>query len=275
MVTIAARRWRNLLVTLVAAGLIVLATLVAEASLREPTYLTGWLLLAAVLFLTLFNARKKVPFLPLGRAASWLQVHVWLGLLAILIFALHIRFRLPNGPLELALGIAFLVVALSGVFGIVVARGISRRLTRRGEELIFERIPQHRRDLLEEADALVRASVDDTGSTTIADFYSGRVRHLFTGPRDYLQHLFELNLSRYTLETEFQTVARYLNEREQAILEDLRLLALRNDELNYHRALQLTLKTWLFVHIPLTYSMLILAAVHVVLVHVFADGLSW
>lgn len=274
MISVAARRWRNLLLALLAASAAVVMTVVADASLLHVSYLSGWMLLAAVLFLTLFSVRKRLSFLPLWTAASWLQVHVWVGLLTIVLFLLHIQFRIPNGPLEVALAVVFSVIALSGVAGIILSRGIARRLTRRGEEVIYERIPEYRRDLRDEADVLVRRSVDETGSSTIADFYTARLRHLFSGSRDYLQHLFELNLSRYALVTEFMSVGRYLNDREQAILDELRELVIRNDELNYHRALHLTLKAWLFIHVPLTYSMLILIAVHVLLVYVFGDGLS-
>jgi hypothetical protein len=42
--------------------------------------------------------------------------------------------------------------------------------------------------------------------------------------------------------------------------------------LDYHRALQLALKLWLFVHIPLTYGLLIFTALHIVLVFGFSGG---
>ena len=46
------------------------------------------------------------------------------------------------------------------------------------------------------------------------------------------------------------------------------------DSLDYHRAMQGLLKGWLFVHIPLTYAMLVFIFVHVVLVHAFRGGAS-
>ena len=184
------------------------------------------------------------------------------------------NYQFPDGPVNVTLGIVFVLVALSGIGGFLVSRGISRRLTRRGEEVIYERIPQFRRELREEADDLVRKSVEETESPTIADFYAGRLRHLFDGPRDFLQHLFEMNISRYALETEFFNVGRYLSDTEQEVLDDLARIMRRNDELNYHNALQSTLKGWLFLHVPLTYSMLVLIVVHVILVYTFTDGLS-
>ena len=49
-------------------------------------------------------------------------------------------------------------------------------------------------------------------------------------------------------------------------------LVRQKDGLDYHHSLQLTLKLWLFAHIPLTYSLLIFSVVHVVLVYAFSGG---
>jgi len=49
-------------------------------------------------------------------------------------------------------------------------------------------------------------------------------------------------------------------------------LVRQKDGLDYHYALQLVLKGWLFTHIPLTYSLLLLTLVHVVLVFAFSGG---
>jgi len=50
----------------------------------------------------------------------------------------------------------------------------------------------------------------------------------------------------------------------------VRVIAKNN--LDYQHALQMVLKGWLFVHIPLTYSLIVVAAVHGVLAYAFIDG---
>ena len=45
-------------------------------ALPDYAFLTGWILFAAMLVLTFFNARKKLPFLSLGNAETWLQIHI-------------------------------------------------------------------------------------------------------------------------------------------------------------------------------------------------------
>ena len=41
--------------------------------------LTGWALLVGMFVLTIYNVRKKLPFLPLGKSETWLQIHIYLG----------------------------------------------------------------------------------------------------------------------------------------------------------------------------------------------------
>ena len=45
------------------------------------SFLTGWILFALILALTFYNGRKKLPFLPLLSSETWLQFHIYAGLL--------------------------------------------------------------------------------------------------------------------------------------------------------------------------------------------------
>jgi hypothetical protein len=56
------------------------------------------------------------------------------------------------------------------------------------------------------------------------------------------------------------------------VLENLADLVRRKDGLDYHHALQTSLKLWLFMHVPLTYSLMIFSLLHVVLVYAFSGG---
>ena len=67
---------------------------IEQNALFQEQFLSGWILFASVLILTAYNARKKITMLPIGSAASWLQVHIYLGLLSVLLFLLHI---IPGG----------------------------------------------------------------------------------------------------------------------------------------------------------------------------------
>ena len=143
--------------------------------LPRIVYIYGWLLFGLMLILSLYNARKKLPFLPLGTSEGWLQFHIYAGLFAVLIFAFHIRFRWPTGWFDSILFALYALVTLSGIAGLFITKIVPKRLTTRGGEVLFERIPAIRHSLQEQAEALALKSVPESQSTTLADFY---LRHL-------------------------------------------------------------------------------------------------
>src|SRR5689334_24083075 len=102
------RRVRNIGLTAMAVGAVWLWTRTQERHLGSSAFTTGYLLLAAVLFLALYNVRKKFPFLPLGTSATWLQWHLYIGIGSMGIFALHAGIPWPSGILNSALAATYL-----------------------------------------------------------------------------------------------------------------------------------------------------------------------
>ena len=66
---------------------------------------------------------------------------------------------------------------------------------------------------------------------------------------------------------------RYLPEEGHSPKQKLIDLVSQKDDLDYHYAMQGRLKLWLFVHIGTTYSMIVFAVFHTVMVHAFHGGL--
>ena len=60
----------------------------------------------------LFHIRKKLPSSPLGKAATWLKVHVYLGYVVAAIFLIHTSFSWPETWFESALWTLFVIVVL-------------------------------------------------------------------------------------------------------------------------------------------------------------------
>lgn len=238
------------------------------------TYLSGWALFFVCLVLTLYNGRKKLPFLPMFSSQTWLQFHIYAGLLTGVIFLVHISYRIPTGWFEGTLAWLYALVMLSGFFGLFISRSIPKRLTTRGGEVLFERIPAIRRSLQEQAETLALKSVPEVKSTTIADFYVRELKDFFEGPRNFGLHWFEVRSPLNRLMNKIGDLNRYLNEKERETLAKIATLVRQKDGLDYHGALQAMLKAWLFVHIPLTYSMLLFTLAHIVLVFAFSGGVK-
>jgi hypothetical protein len=244
----------------------------AEPGHPHMAYLTGWLLLALVVALTAYNARKKLPFLPLLSSQAWLRAHSWLGLFTALVFLMHLRWRAPTGAFEGVLAALFVGVTLSGIAGWWLSRVLPRRLTSAGGEVPYERIPVVLRSLRERAEALVVSGIPEAGATTLADFYAARLSGFFAGPANLGPHLFGSAHALNALLADLAGVERYLNAAERKTARELAALVRQKNALDLHRSMQLVLKGWLFVHIPLTYGMLVFIAAHVVIVYAFSGG---
>ncbi len=175
----AQRRFRSLLILAALIVLTFIAASVLDMALRSTAIITGFVLLAVMLGLTFFNARKKLPFLPLIRAAVWLQIHIYVGFFSVALFLIHIGFRLPQGRLEVVLTVLFGIVALSGFVGLAISRRLPPRMARSGEPVIYERIPAHARSLTEEAEGIVMAAEQETGASAVSDFYFAELAPYF------------------------------------------------------------------------------------------------
>ena len=231
-------------------------------SLRPAALVSGLVLFALILLLALFNARKKLPFLPLINASAWLQVHVYAGLFVMALFLIHIGFKPPRGRLETVLALLFGAVSFSGVVGLAISRWVPARLTLHGENVIFERIPALRWKIKQEAETLALASLAQTQSTTIADFYEQRLRAYFERPRHLWSHLLGYSKPLHALLSEVDALDRYLNAEERKLMVEIARLIRLKENLDFQLAAQGLLKLWLFVHIPLTYTLILLGLIH-------------
>ncbi|NOZ41104.1 MAG: hypothetical protein GXP24_12895 [Planctomycetes bacterium] len=266
------RRLRNTALTVAALGGFVAWKLWRESGLCATSFDTGYALLAAILFLALYNFRKKLPVLPWTTSAGWLQLHLYVGLSTAVLLGLHIDWRVPNGILETILAALYLATFASGLIGIYWTRTLPRKLARVSEEVIFERIPLLRSQVRDRAERAVLEAVRSSGATTLGEFYSDRLHDFFQRSRGLRFFLRPNNRLRRQLLAELTEVNRYLSEPERKTCEQLFALIRRRDDLDYHAALQWRLKAWLFLHIGLTYPLVAVASVHGLLAHLFDGG---
>ncbi len=242
-----------------------------EAGLGSTSFDTGYLLFASIVFLGLYNVRKKLPMLPWTTSAGWLQFHLYVGVSTAVLFGLHVDWRVPNGIFETILAAIYLATFASGLYGIYWTRTLPRKLARVSEEVIYERIPLLRSQVRDRAEQSVLETVRLSGATTLGEFYSERLHDFFQKPRRFRYFLRPDNRLRRQLLAELTEVNRYLSEPERKTCEQLFALIRRRDDLDYHAALQWRLKAWLFLHIGLTYPLIAIATVHGLLAHLF-DG---
>ena len=171
---------------------------------------------------------------------------------------------------DISLAAVYWLTISSGLFGLYLTQTIPIQLSRVGEEVIYERIPAYRQQVRKKARELVLESVEASGASTLADFYSTRLVGYFEKPRSLGYRIRPTTARRQALMREMHDVRRYLSDQEQACCEKLFALVRKKDDLDFHAARQGTLKLWLFVHVPAAVLLLALALWHLMVVNVYA-----
>lgn len=269
MTWLALRRSRNLLLT------VLLMTLIGVWFLRNPlsvpgiNFVTGWGLIGLTLVLALFNLRKKLSFLPLGSAAGWMQLHLYLGLLAVWVFLLHTRASLPSGPFDTSLYLLFALTAITGLAGIWLSRWLPRQLRQWGEEVTFNLLPRRIAEVQQRVEEHLLTLDRDAGGEGLLQLHAHTLGPWLDGPRDRLEHLIGSDAPERRIFQRIRELERYLSQAELDTLAEI--LPLLHDKLALDRrhARLWILRRWLLLHLPLAGLLLFFALMHLILVHAF------
>ena len=237
-------------------------------------YLSGWVLFALMLILTFFNLRKKVPFLRMGSVSFWLKLHIYLGLFSGPLFFVHMGWHWPSGIFGQLFAWCFLIVFVSGLVGWWISREFPRMLTVAGYETPFDRIPHARANIRKQAEALVLETKEGETPSLAAVRYADELGLFFTKPCNFWAHIRQSRSPQAAHKSQFEELERYTKPSDREMLDKLRELVAQKHMLDYQYSLQLALRLWLFVHIPLSYSLLIFSLLHIILVYAFSGAVS-
>jgi len=264
-----ARRTRNFGLLAVAIGLAYIGLSIVDLSLNIQSFYSGWLLVSIIVVLMSFYLKKRLSVVPLGRNSVWAQWHYYLGLLLFAIFLKHLNFKFPDGNVELALTLFFLIVTGSGIVGGIINRVFARRLSFLDEEIIYERIPLYRQQLKAQVEKMLSEVVAKTGSTTLSDYYLNHLIFFFTKQQHFMSHILGGDYNHLRIQNKLEQQIRYLNSDEADCAFKLRALIEQKDILDRHSALQGVLKYWGVLHLPMALVLICLLFVHIVLVYAF------
>ena len=239
-------------------------------SLGRPAVFTGWCLFILLIVLAAFNARKRLSMLPLGKASTWLRIHIIGGVFALFLLWLHTDAFWPTGLYEQALALLFYLVTLSGVLGYFLQKFYPPLLSASGLEIIYERIPSEIAYTREQAEAIILACTKETASDTLAQHYLETLEWFFRRPRFCLHHAFGSKKAFAWIHRQGTIVRRYLNNEEQKFLDKLLTLAKRKTHIDLHYVAQSIMKGWLLIHLPLSVAMMALAIWHIIIVHIYS-----
>ncbi|MDA7948480.1 MAG: hypothetical protein MPJ78_13525 [Hyphomicrobiaceae bacterium] len=264
---------RNVVVTVVAIAALFWVVGQYETALRNPRFLDGWILAGGMLAQLAYHVRKLLPALTLGRAASWLKMHVYVGYFVIAAFLLHTSFSAPETSLEWVLWILFVVVSVSGVLGLYLTRAIPARLQHMSaDQVTFEQIGAARAKLAGEVDGLMLNSVKSAASAALSDYYADHLYSYFRKPRHVAAHLVG---SQYPLQAMCDNLDRLESQpdtKAREVLEKLKAYVVAKFDLDHQYALQGLQHAWLFIHIPATYCLIAMSVLHTMIVYAYSSG---
>lgn len=285
-----------------AVGLAVSIALYIPYSLRSPQgprggstigLIFGSVGFACMLFAGLLGLRKKFPIWRMGRAQTWMRAHLWLGFVSFPLILLHGGFQF-GGTLTRLLMWLFALVFISGILGAVLQHYIPRVHTAQlPMETIYEQINRVRDQLVEEAlrvveescaalegevsgaseqQRAVAASAGANWDVTVAaglqvdEQASSELRRFMQ--TEIEPYLASKGRNRTRLGNASMAMAMFRQLRVlfppglHSSIDDLENICEEKRQLDKQKRLHTLLHGWLFVHIPLSYAVLLLGAWH-------------
>jgi hypothetical protein len=240
---------------------------------------------AMMLFALLLGLKKRLRTMRIGRAYWWMQGHVWLGLIAYPIILLHAGFRW-GGPYTQILMWLFTIVVVSGIIGIIIQQLMPSLLLRDVQyETIYEQIEHVVEQLQQEADAIAQTVVGETGGeayeTEVVPAGSAVATAAQTNvkaAKDFLQ-FYSAEVKPYlnrripdgtkfnselAAQVVFDHVRATMPRSIHPALTDLAAIVEERRQLAEQKKMHHILHGWLIMHVPLSYGLIVLAAVHAV-----------
>ena len=242
----------------------------AALKLENPKIITGWALAVVILFLLIFNVRKRLSAFNLGLAKIWFALHVAFGFLTIAFFVIHAGVLWPIGLYEQLLSAGFWLVSLTGVVGTLITIYFPRRLTNTGLEIVYEKIPGEIFSLRASVEDILISCAKECRETTLQEHYSPTLAWYFRKPRFYWYYLIGGNADKAWLARHLGSVRRYLNTDEIGYLDQIQKLAERKSLIDEHFARQDIMKKWLLMHLPLSILVFAMSIWHVILIYSYA-----
>lgn len=237
-----------------------------------------------MIFAGLLAGRKKVPRWRIGTARTWLKAHIWLGLLSVPLILFHAGFQW-GGLLEQVLLAVFALVILSGLAGVAFQQYLPHHIKdATPRETMFEQIPHVCAALRATADERVAAvcgslfpPADDEART------GGAAASARTGSAELeILRAFYVKTVRPFLAADAPPDARLMNPSRAAakfaevrpesipaagrdVLKQLAGICDERRELARQARLHYWLHLWLFIHVPLSLSLLVLGLLHAIM----------
>ena len=228
---------------------------------------TGWAygIGACVIFLLVsaYSLRRRfmnlATRLKFGYARVWLTLHIYGGLLFLLLMFLHTGFHLPHGPLAWWLWSVSLFTVLSGLLGRGLQRWIPKVLASGlSVEVLYERIPALVNQLRHNSEALCEES-----EASVQAFYQKHLAAAMAKPHRHFIYFVDITGGIQGRLARLHYLHGFLEHDDAERLDQLEANYKAKLEIDAHFTLQQALRLWLYLHVPPALLLLLLVGIHV------------
>lgn len=200
--------------------------------------------------------------LKLGSSNFWLQIHLYGGVLFILLMFLHTTFKLPQSPFNWLLWIFSVWVVFSGIVGVSLQKWIPHLLS---SALTIE----IRTDRIDElVDELRKRAEKEVASSTpaIRDFYERTIAPHMAKPEVRPGFFWDITGGIQSNIRQMDYLKQFLSEDDEEKLEMIENIYRSKLECDAHYTLQKPLRIWLYAHLPTSLILLTLLIIHLFVV---------
>lgn len=233
-------------------GLIVNLDQTFKVALKHTGIYSGFFLTTCVLICFYWDRFAK----------SSRAIHTQIGLLSIALFLLHTNFQLPDGKLELALTLFFILLAVSGVFGAFISTILTKRLSHLPSQQTLDDVSQQRESIRKQAEALLLSAIKETHSDLIEQLYINHLHDFFWTLTNTSAHLFGVSHIHLYPFTFINMAHKKATKEEQAFIMKLSEFAQLKYDLDKQYTLQQANGFWRLFHKKIALCLIILVVFH-------------
>lgn len=239
-------------------------------------------------FAMLLSMKKRLRTMRIGRAYWWTQGHVWLGLLSYPLILFHAGFHWGQTfGMTWWLMLLFTIIVVSGILGIVLQNIVPTKMLRELPlETIYEQLDRVSGELKREAASIVGSATEsrsedafdrdaipagavsagqshsiamNKGHQVLRDFYASDIEPFLTAQANGTRMM-----SLTSATAAFDSVRMALPKELHEHLNDLQSIVDERRQLARQKRLHHLLHGWLLIHVPLSFALTVLAAIHIV-----------
>ncbi|MBF0275343.1 MAG: hypothetical protein HQK84_08955 [Nitrospinae bacterium] len=232
-------------------------TIVSPGSFLGMLY--GIISMLLVLFLLIYRVRKKLFRYKLGTMQNWLQGHIYIGVICLIINLMHSGASF-GGHFSAFFSVLFFLVIVSGIVGSLIYVNVPLSITKYGKNVMtLDDLTSELQQHLKKADKIAEHT-----SESFKDMYKKSLRPCLSKTSTNWGYLFliesELLIKRQNL---IEDLRAKVSSEDIYDLDAIGEIMETREKIAYRLMKTNLLQKWLLIHIPLSFLMLVLLIIHI------------